>query len=128
MILAYMVLVLLDRHHDIYNALVLAALIILVASPLQLYAVSFQLSFLAVWGLAYLSPVLLRPWQNWLAEREEWPAWMKKSVLWLGEAWSVSLAATLATLPVIVANFHQAPTYGIAGQYPGDAVDRRLSP
>ncbi len=39
---------------------------------------------------------------------------MKKPVLWLGEAWSVSLAATLATLPVIVANFHQAPTYGIA--------------
>ena len=38
---------------------------------------------------------------------------MKKSILWLGKAWSVSLAATLATLPVIVANFYQAPTYGI---------------
>ncbi len=58
MILAYMVLVLLDRHRDIYSALILAALLILVASPLQLYAISFQLSFLAVWGLAFLSPVL----------------------------------------------------------------------
>ncbi len=113
MILAYMVLVLLDRHRDIYSALILAAFVILVVSPLQLYAISFQLSFLAVWGLAYLSPVLLRPWQNWLAERENLAAWIKKSVLWVGEAWSVSLAATLATLPVIVASFHQAPTYGL---------------
>ena len=39
--------------------------------------------------------------------------WLKKLILWLGEAWSVSLAATLATLPIIIANFHQAPTYGI---------------
>ena len=41
------------------------------------------------------------------------PGWLKKIILWLSEAWSVSLAATLATLPIIVANFHQAPTYGI---------------
>ena len=68
MILAYMVLVLLDRHRDIYSALTLAALIILVASPLQLYAISFQLSFLAVWGLAFLSPVCMRPWKNWLED------------------------------------------------------------
>ena len=113
MILAYMVLVLLDRHRDVYSALILAALIILVASPLQLYAISFQLSFLAVWGLAFLSPVLMRPWKNWLEDREDWSVWKKKPVLWLGEAWSVSLAATFATLPVIVANFHQAPTYGL---------------
>ena len=113
MILAYMVLVLLDRHRDVYSALILAALIILVASPLQLYAISFQLSFLAVWGLAFLAPVFIRPWKNWLEAREDWSVWRKKPVLWLGEAWSVSLAATLATLPVIVTNFHQTPTYGI---------------
>jgi competence protein ComEC len=113
MILAYMFLVLLDRHRDIYNALILAAFIILVVSPLQLYAISFQLSFLAVWGLALLSPVLLRPWREWLAAREDWPAWKKKPVLWLGAAWSATVAATLATLPVIVANFHQTPTYGL---------------
>ncbi len=148
MILAYMLLVLLDRHRDVYSALTLAALIILVDSPLQLYSVSFQLSFLAVWGLAYLSPSLLRPWQkllenwenlslskrksvlaawglafstfpvvrpwqNWLIGRMDIIAWLNKAILWLGEAWSVSLAATLATLPIIVANFHQAPTYGI---------------
>ncbi len=113
MILAYMFLVLLDRHRDVYSALTLAALLILVDSPLQLYAVSFQLSFLAVWGLAYLSPPLMRPWKQWLANHEELPGWLKKIILWLSEAWSVSLAATLATLPIIVANFHQAPTYGI---------------
>ena len=149
MILAYMFLVLLDRHRDVYSALTLAALIILVDSPLQLYSVSFQLSFLAVWGLAYISPLLMRPWQNWLQKweislshstrksvlaawglafssfpfvrpwqnwlisRMEVIGWLKKLILWLGEAWSVSLAATLATLPIIIANFHQAPTYGI---------------
>lgn len=113
MILAYMFLILLDRHRDLYSALILAAFLILVASPLQLYAISFQLSFLAVWGLAFLSPVVLRPWQEWLQDREDWPVWKRKPVLWLGKAWSVTVAATLATLPVIVANFHQTPTYGL---------------
>ncbi len=144
MILAYMFLVLVDRHRDVYSALALAALIILVDSPLQIYSISFQLSFLAVWGLAYLSPPLMRrwqnwlqkweilslstrksvlaawglafssfpfvqPWQNWLISRMDVMGWIKKSTLWLGEAFSVSLAATLATLPIIIANFHQAP-------------------
>lgn len=113
MILACIGLVLLDRHRDVYSALILAALIILLDSPLQLYSISFQLSFLAVWGLAYLSPRLMRPWKQWLSVHDDLPVWLKKSSRWLSEAFSVSLAATLATLPVIIANFHQAPTYGI---------------
>lgn len=113
MILAYLLLVLLDRHRDLYSVLVLAAFIILVASPLQLYALSFQLSFLSVWGIAYISPVVQRPWRQRLEDREELPFWLRKVVLGVMRACSATLAATLATLPVIVADFHQIPTYGI---------------
>lgn len=113
MILAGLMLLLLDRRRDIYSALALAAFLILVASPLQLYSLSFQLSFLSVWGLACLAPALQRPWQHWLQDRQDWPAWLPNSLSWLGKGLTVSLAATLATLPVIVGSFHQAPTYGI---------------
>ena len=91
MILAYMFLVLLDRHRDVYSALTLAALIILVDSPLQLYSVSFQLSFLAVWGLAYISPLLMRPWQNWLQKWENYPYPRENQFLLLGD-WLLALS------------------------------------
>ncbi|AEB08052.1 ComEC/Rec2-related protein [Desulfobacca acetoxidans DSM 11109] len=113
MIVAFLILLLLDRHRDLYSILALAAFIILMTSPLQFYSLSFQLSFLSVWGLIYLSPKLLWPWQKLIVNREEPPTIIKKIILWSGRALSTSVAATLATLPIVVASFHQAPTYGI---------------
>lgn len=43
---------------DFYTDLALAALIILLASPQQLFLPGFQMSFLATWGIVYLYPLL----------------------------------------------------------------------
>ena len=46
----------LNREPLIYNALALAALIILIFNPQSLFTASFQLSFLATFGIVYLYP------------------------------------------------------------------------
>lgn len=67
---------LLGRRSDAVSGLAGAALIILIASPQQLFSVGFQLSFLAVWAIFYLYLALasiLWPWED-LLRRLEAPA------------------------------------------------------
>ena len=59
MVLAYLLLVFLGRPGEVWSALALAALIILSLAPLRLFAISFQLSFVAVAFLIYLVPRLV---------------------------------------------------------------------
>lgn len=88
----------LSRHHNIYNTLSIAALVLLLYDPFLLFSVGFQLSFLAVIGIVYLQPGI-------------------KSLLqvegrFLGYLWeitAVSIAAQLATFPLGVLYFHQFP-------------------
>ncbi len=53
MTLSFLLALLLDRKRDLYDALFVAAFLILVVTPAALFDISFQLSFLAV--LAILS-------------------------------------------------------------------------
>ena len=53
MILSFLLALLLDREKDLYDALFVAAFLILVVSPAALFDISFQLSFLP--ALAILS-------------------------------------------------------------------------
>lgn len=56
MVLTYLAAVVLDRKHEVWNALALAAAIILFAWPMALYEASFQLSFVCVAGILYVLP------------------------------------------------------------------------
>lgn len=58
MIAALVAALYLKREVDPINAVMLAACAILVAAPGILFEVSFQLSFLAIWGLVVLAPPL----------------------------------------------------------------------
>jgi competence protein ComEC len=74
------------------NALALTAAIMLLANPKILrFDVGFQLSFLALAGLVYLSPML----EAWFSRC---PRWFKKYSL-------PTVAAQILTLPVIIYNF-----------------------
>lgn len=84
----------LGRERDWPTALALAALVILLFNPLQIYEVGFQLSFAATWGILYLGPF----WRDKMA-RVPLPAWAK-SIL------QVTLSAQLATLPILVQHFN----------------------
>jgi len=55
---ALIIAVTMDRGKSLYNTLAMAALIILVLAPTALFEASFQLSFLAVFFILYISPVL----------------------------------------------------------------------
>lgn len=59
MLAFYMVGLVLEREFDHLNALVLAALLLLLFNPAYIYDVSFQLSFLALWGIMALAPLFV---------------------------------------------------------------------
>jgi len=112
MVLAYLLLVLLGRPREVWSALALAALVILAINPLRLFSASFQLSFAAVAGLLYLLPL----WQDFKSEAD--PSGYagfrrgKRVFRWLKEALFVSLAASLATAPLVAHHFQVVSLFG----------------
>ncbi len=81
---------LLDKEVNIYNSLGLAALIILAYNPYQLYDIGFQLSFVSVLSIVYLSPKVERLLR------------IKHVIV---KSFSVSLSAWLGTSVIIVYYF-----------------------
>lgn len=80
------------RQQDWPTTLALAAAVILATNPQNLYDIGFQLSFVATWGLFYITPKLL----------DLWPGWPRALALLV----AVPLAAQLATLPLVVLYFN----------------------
>ena len=58
MVLVFMISILLGKQRDLYNALALSALVILLVDPPSLFDVSFQLSFSAVAAILFITPKL----------------------------------------------------------------------
>lgn len=88
------------KESNLYNTLGIAAFILLCINPYFLYSVGFQLSFAAVFGIAYFQPRLYQL--------------IKFNTCILDKAWSitcVSIAAQIATFPLSAYYFHQFPTY-----------------
>jgi competence protein ComEC len=125
MVLAYLLLMFLGRFRDIWSALAIAALWILVWNPLLLFSVSFQLSFAAVTGIVYLVPRLIALASSLVKTEEKnlsFPApWSLRGKLWgrlhrLGrrgfELLAVSLAASLATAPLVAHHFQVVSLFG----------------
>jgi len=81
---------LLDRESQLMNALALAALVLLVWRPGDLWDPGFQLSFAATAGIIYLTPSIT----SWLAAKG-WPAWLATAV-------AVSVGAQAAVTPVML--------------------------
>lgn len=97
MLTVYFSYVLLQRKPDLLHALSLSALIILFADTQQLFDVGFQLSFLAVLGIYWLNQPILK-----LLPRQD--RWFKKIIY---NTISISLAAQLSTVPLVLYYFHQ---------------------
>lgn len=97
MISVYMIYLILHRKPDLLHALSLAGLIILIANPLQIFDVGFQLSFIAVLGIYWLNKPIL----------EKFPHTKYKAINFLFSILSVTLAAQISTLPLVIYYFHQ---------------------
>lgn len=82
------------------NTLFVSALVLLMVKPMWLFDIGFQLSYLAVWGILELNPILARGYR---------PRFLVVRYLW--ESTTVTLSATAYTLPLTVYYFHQFPNY-----------------
>lgn len=113
MILAYLLLVLAGRPREVLSALSLAGLIILIASPLLLFSLSFQLSFISVAALACLLPRWVRPPDPEVLPRNPARRWGRRLLFWGRGALFASVVATLATAPLVAASFHTVSIVGV---------------
>ncbi len=96
----------LQRPVDILNALSIAALIILLINPLDLFQVGFQLSFAAVLGILLIYnrfELLFR------AKFQKWREKENQLNLYVGGLFLVSISAQLATLPLTAFYFNKIP-------------------
>lgn len=89
----------LDRPRSSLNSLILAAIVILIFDPVALFRPGFQLSFLATCGIIIFSNHL-NPFGH-----------KRKRLRAIGEMVTVTLAATIMTLPAVAYHFHQIPIY-----------------
>ena len=81
-----------DREKNIYIALAASGLSLLIWNPFFIFDAGFQLSFTAVWAMAYLEPVLRGLLPDCLYPR--------------GSLLTVPLAAQLGTLPIVAWHFN----------------------
>ena len=88
------------RTSNIYNSIALTAFVLLLIDPNMIYAVSFQLSFIAVTGIVIYFPMFYNCWAIKNPVGDYFWALM-----------CTSLAAQIATLPITIYYFHQLPTY-----------------
>lgn len=96
----------LQRPHNSYNTVAFSAFCLLCYNPFFVVNVGFQLSYLAVFGMIHLQPML-----NPLVQINKNKNWL----YWLGDRlWkvtTVAVAAQVATLPITIYYFHQFPNY-----------------
>ncbi len=92
------------------NALAIAALVLLILRPTRLFGVGFQLSFLAVLGLLTLGRTIndVRPKR----------VYDSAALSWLWNATAATVAATVATAPVLLFHFGRVPLAGLVLNLP----------
>jgi len=98
-----------QQKSNAYNAMGVAAMVILGLDARQLFDVGFQLSFVAVLSIIYLYPKA-NAWISLLPDA----AWWQRGLLWLLRICAVSLVATLGTLPLAAVSFGKVSVIGIA--------------
>ena len=107
-----------DRDADIYNLLAVAALVLLLINPTQVWDVGFQLSFVAVIAIVYFVPKMQKPIQTlWeipeSVEISTLAKYRKTALKWLVLSYLVTFAAQIGTAPLIAYHFYRAYPLGI---------------
>ncbi len=101
---------LLRRQHSLLHLLSAAALLLLAAKPLAIFTASFQLSFAAMLGIILFFQPLARMWS--LLGKKHDHNLLTRVIRWPASAFFLSLAATAATLPLLLVHFNRFSTIG----------------
>ncbi|WP_298393817.1 ComEC/Rec2 family competence protein [Flavobacterium sp.] len=88
----------LRRSINIYNTLLTSALLILLIKPSFLFDIGFQLSYVALFFIVWLQPLLTSIWTP-----------KNKIVSYFWDIITVSFAAQIGTFPLSIYYFHQFP-------------------
>lgn len=88
----------LKRPTNIYNTITISAFVILICKPIFLFDVGFQMSYLAVFAIVSIQPLLYKLWQ---------PKYYIVDKPW--QIFTVTLAAQLGVAPISLFYFHQFP-------------------
>ncbi len=108
----YVLAIAFGRRSQALNALVFAALVMALQSPYVLWDIGFELSFAATLGLIVMATPLTNAFKQWLAQHVPSEQW-QRLILFCTEGLWVTLAATLATLPIIMYDFHRVSLVSI---------------
>lgn len=107
MLVACAVALYVERETDAINMLLLAACLLIAINPVTLFDVSFQLSFLSLWGIIVTVPVLTERLSD---------AVPRRSLLFL-QLLAASVAASCVTLIPVLHNFKVASLNGILANF-----------
>lgn len=86
------------RKNSVYKNLIVSMFFLLLCNPYYLFEVGFQLSYLAVFFIVWVQPIIYRLWK---------PTWKLLDYFW--QLFTVSLAAQIGVLPLSLYYFHQFP-------------------
>ena len=89
---------------ELLGTLALAGLLSLTVYPLWIFDVGFQLSYLAVLGIAF-APALSSRFPEWKRFPQKYK-WLERAIK---EGLVITLVASVATLPLVAHNFGQVP-------------------
>lgn len=92
----------LNRNSNIFNTLLLSGFLLLLLKPERIMEPGFQLSYMAVFGIVTIQPQFSLLYKS-----------CSKPVKWVLDLVSVSIAAQLGTLPLVLLYFHQFPVWFI---------------
>ena len=89
----------LKRPTNIYNTLAISIFTILLFKPMFLFDVGFQLSYLAVFAIVIVDPVIYKRWKP-----------KSKIINFYWHTFTVTLSAQLGIIPISLYYFHQFPS------------------
>ncbi len=116
MVAAFAIAIMLDRERDIYNILASAALAILLFSPMSLFEASFQLSFIAVLSIVYITPRLRGIFPGDDSSGMKAPSARLPYMTSIMDKglflFLVSLSAAVGTAPIVAYHFQMVPVLG----------------
>jgi competence protein ComEC len=119
MLSVYGVSRMLFRKTDTITVLAITAFLTLMISPLSIFDIGFQMSYLAVLGIGVYMPILMN-----LIYKEDCN-WTEKSSRftlcncwrWIYSSLALSFSAQIMVLPLVVFYFHTLPCYGLVTSF-----------
>ncbi|MFZ7110944.1 MAG: DNA internalization-related competence protein ComEC/Rec2 [Desulfatiglandales bacterium] len=125
MVLTYLFSVLIGREKEKWSTLALAALLVLALDPYELFGISFQLSFCAVIGILWLTPILYNKFPKNRFLEERCPHFIQRCLVYMKGLVAVTGTTMFFLLPItafyfqrislvsIPANLMAAPLLGL---------------